>query len=133
MKQIHRSLSQWQEIIQECRASGKTDFAWCKEHQITASTFYKAVKRLRDAACTIPEQKIKLQEDPHEVVPIHIENLAEDLSSSLQKSDPEDRNAIDSAFHGTVRITFGGCIVDFTNQVDPATAGMVIQMLKHSC
>ncbi len=26
MKQIHRSLSQWQEIIQECRTSGMTDF-----------------------------------------------------------------------------------------------------------
>ena len=132
MKQIHRSLPQWQEIIQECRTSGMTDFAWCKEHRITASTFYKAVKRLRETACTIPEQKLLQREEFHEVVPIHLENLTDELTPD-QKLEPTEKSKPDTVFHGTVRINFGGCIVDFINQVDPATAGMVIQLLKKSC
>ena len=37
----------WLNIIQECRASGKSDYQWLQENNIAAPTFYYQVKQLR--------------------------------------------------------------------------------------
>ena len=50
-----RSLDEWMELVTECRQSGLTDAAWCNEHGISPSCFYKAVTRLRKKACQIPD------------------------------------------------------------------------------
>ena len=34
-------------LIQECRASGLTDYQWCKQNDIHPGTFYNWVSRLR--------------------------------------------------------------------------------------
>ncbi|MCR5403865.1 MAG: IS66 family insertion sequence element accessory protein TnpB [Butyrivibrio sp.] len=63
------------QIITQCRQSGLSDYAWCNEHGISRHTFYKAVKRLRDAACDIPKP-MRLSNEicvtTQDVVPIHI-------------------------------------------------------------
>ena len=46
----------WLNIIQECRASGKSDYQWLQEHNIPSPTFYYHVKQLRKKACEIPER-----------------------------------------------------------------------------
>lgn len=38
-------------LILECRASGLSDFQWCKEHGIKPGTFYNWLKRLRQKGC----------------------------------------------------------------------------------
>ena len=63
-------------IINECRQSGMTDADWCRENDISVSTFYNWVSRCRKAAadqipppnyghCEIPRSK-------QDVVPIDI-------------------------------------------------------------
>lgn len=39
---------EWKSIISECRASGMTVKAWCKDHGIIEQTYYRNLKRLRD-------------------------------------------------------------------------------------
>ena len=63
-------------LINECRQSGMTDADWCRENDISVSTFYNWVSRCRKAAadqipapnyghCEIPRSK-------QDVVPIDI-------------------------------------------------------------
>ena len=54
----YRSQQHWLKLITECRQSGMTDMDWCRANGISRSTFYKAVKRLRDSACELPEPKV---------------------------------------------------------------------------
>lgn len=39
---------EWKSIISECRASGMTVKAWCKDHGIIEQTYYRNLKRLRE-------------------------------------------------------------------------------------
>ena len=47
---VHRQLKreEWKSIISECRASGMTVKAWCKDHGIIEQTYYRNLKRLRE-------------------------------------------------------------------------------------
>ncbi len=44
-------MSQWTEIIRECRSSGQTIKAWCADHGINTKSYYYWQKRVREAAC----------------------------------------------------------------------------------
>lgn len=39
-------------LILECRASGLSDYQWCKEHEINPGTFYTWINRLRRKGCS---------------------------------------------------------------------------------
>ncbi len=54
----YRTQQHWPKLITEGRQSGMTDMDWCRANGISRSTFYKAVKRLRDSACELHEPKI---------------------------------------------------------------------------
>lgn len=54
-KYIRRTDDEWLNIINECRTSGCSDKLWCQEHNITLSTFYYQIRRLRKKACCIPK------------------------------------------------------------------------------
>lgn len=44
-------LSQWTEIIRECRSSGQTVTSWCADHDINPKSYYYWLRRVRTAAC----------------------------------------------------------------------------------
>lgn len=44
----------WMTLIQQCRASGMSDYAWCNQNRISLSSFYYNIRRLRTKAC-IPD------------------------------------------------------------------------------
>lgn len=48
-------LSEWTQMISQCRNSGKTVSAWCAEHEINTKTYYYRLKRVCEA---IPEETI---------------------------------------------------------------------------
>lgn len=66
----YHSLDEWMQVIQECRASGLSDAAWCHQNGIPTSSFYSAVKRCRKKACAIPEQVANPHTEVQEVVPV---------------------------------------------------------------
>ena len=64
-------------LITECRQSGLTDYEWCQQHSIKASTFYAWVHRLKqsgeiDISAVIPTVVRKEPEQP-DIVKIKIE------------------------------------------------------------
>ena len=50
-----RSLQEWFDLITLCRQSGLSDYDWCKNHDIPASSFYNAVSKLRKKAVQLPD------------------------------------------------------------------------------
>ena len=44
-------LSQWSEIIQEQKQSGKNVLEWCLEHGITTNAYYYRLRRVRKSVC----------------------------------------------------------------------------------
>ena len=67
-----RSDEEWHQIIPAARASGLSDFEYCRNNSIPSSTFYRA--RLRQQACELPARSERL-ECKQEVVPINISEL----------------------------------------------------------
>ena len=59
--------AEWLRLITAARLSGLSDRAWCEDHGIWPTTFYRAIKRLREKAIEIPESKA------HRYVPIEQE------------------------------------------------------------
>ena len=49
-----RSDEEWHQIILAARASGLSDFEYCRNNSIPSSTFYRALARLRQQACEFP-------------------------------------------------------------------------------
>lgn len=45
-------LSEWAQMVSQCRNSGKTVSAWCREHGVSTKTYYYRLRRLCEA---IPE------------------------------------------------------------------------------
>ena len=50
IKQAYR-LNQWTEIIRQCRSSGQTVAAFCKEQNLKPQSYYYWLKLVREAAC----------------------------------------------------------------------------------
>ena len=69
-----RSDEEWHQIILAARASGLSDFEYCRNNSIPSSTFYRALARLRQQACELPARSERL-ECKQEVVPINISEL----------------------------------------------------------
>ncbi len=44
------------DLIMECRTSGLSDYAWCKQHDIQCSTFYDWVKQLKRDGANVPDR-----------------------------------------------------------------------------
>ena len=52
-----RSDEEWFRLINECRRSGLSDSLWCKQQAIPVSSFFCAVRRLREKAYALPERE----------------------------------------------------------------------------
>lgn len=75
------------QLIMKCRASGLSDYQWCKEHGIHPGTFYNWVNRLRKKACyEIPGSLSKTVPAPtpvQEVVRLNFKSKEEQLEAML--------------------------------------------------
>lgn len=89
----------WLNIIQECRASGKSDYQWLQENKIAAPTFYYHVKQLRKKACEIPGRSGSCKNEVQEVVPLMIEE-EQGLSQTCSEPVTDYTVAIRLSVHG---------------------------------
>jgi len=116
-------------LINECRKSGMTDADWCRENDITPSTFYNWLSRCRKIAADqiiqpsyghsgTPRQK-------QDVVPVSI--VHDQLAEPQDLSRPY---AIRSGHTPTVEITASGFSIRICNGADPALVSRVFQLLK---
>lgn len=75
-------IKDWLSIITKCRKSGLSDRQWCTEHDVSYSTFYYHVRRLRKEDCKLPISAGKCTVPmAQEVVPLNFQkevNLPEE-------------------------------------------------------
>lgn len=136
------SNEQWLCLIQDCRSSGLTDRAWCTMHDVHPTTFYRAIKRLRENACPIPSNSHIGASMPQEVVEIaSIDENGIITQPAHQKRlpDPTDNHHVtqlsnrfsDSPFETTVRLTIpSGVSIEFSNETSAATIKNVLSVLQ---
>ena len=112
----YRSQQHWLKLITECRQSGMTDMDWCRANGISRSTFYKAVKRLRDAACELPSSVVSsdtcmdlTSACNQDVVPIRI--ISEE-PSTIPDTSPECHSSY------AMEITAGNLTIKISNDIN---------------
>lgn len=127
-----RSLKEWMELITECRQSGLSDAAWCRQHQISVSSFYNAATRLRRKACTIPDPvdkptttKLDLTSNHQDVVKIDIqsEGLQPDIVRTMDPSMHLDNSH-------TIELKMDDVSIKISNSADPFLLQQIIRMLR---
>ncbi|GAB6179446.1 hypothetical protein JCM14036_30850 [Desulfotomaculum defluvii] len=80
-------LSQWTDIVRECRSSGKTVSAWCSDHDISPASYYYWLKRIRTAACeALPS--LCAQNNP--IVPVNIAGPTAGTDPSMDQKSSSD-------------------------------------------
>lgn len=128
----HRSDEEWHQIILAARTSGLNDFEYCRTNGIPRSTFYRALARLRQKACELPDRSER-PECRQEVVPINISELP---ISREDRMDPLS-HVVDEpspvSFEATMRITLGGSTLELTNHADTAMVASILRMLNSRC
>ncbi len=115
-------------IINECRQSGMTDADWCRENDISVSTFYNWVSRCRKAAaaqipppnyghCEIPRSK-------QDVVPIDI------VSDHLTEQNTASRMHLDNSH--TIEVAMKDTVIRIHNNADPILLTRTLRLIQET-
>ena len=96
-------LALWAERVSECRNSGQSVLAWCKEHGVCSQTYYKWQKRLY--AMAQAQQATRFAE----VTPV---------ATGYETASV------------AITIHVAGISADIHNGADPSTVEAVLQILK---
>ena len=110
-------LSQWTEIIRECRSSGQTVKSWCEEHNVSDKSYYYWLKKVREAACKALPQT---GGDSQIMVPVN-----SDSKSSTNNQVVTDELSYD------LRIHFGSCTIDISNTASTSIIENTLKVLKN--
>ncbi len=105
-------LSQWTEIIRECRSSGQTVSAWCAEHNINPKSYYYWLKRVRTAAC---EALPSLSAGNNPIVPVNMPVPTAGTGPAAQESSSD------------IVLRFGTATLEISNN---ASATLIVNTLK---
>lgn len=117
----------WFDLIQQCRASGKSDAQWLQENDIKSPTFYYHVKQLRKKACDIPENSFTRQRnDIQEVVPLFMEEVPVTTSSPPVPSSITDNTS-------AVRLSIQAITVEIANNATQEVIKNTITALRFLC
>ncbi len=127
-----RSDEEWHQIILAARTSGLNDFEYCRTNGIPRSTFYRALARLRQKACELPDRSER-PECKQEVVPINISELPISREDRMDPVSHVVDEASPSSFEATMRITLGGSTLELTNHADTALVASILRMLNNRC
>lgn len=117
-------------LIMECRQSGLSDHQWCCENNVSNSTFYNWIKKLRDTACNeeivepSPIRDVKpIRQDVVKVNIVPDHNLSPAINSS--NSSFEENTA-------AIELNLNGCNIKIHNNVNPVLLAHTINLLRGS-
>ena len=129
-----RSDAEWFSIITECRKSGLCDSEWCIQHDIPPSTFFCALKRLRNKAYAIPESaktpdnylNLDLTTSKQDVVKIDIteELVVPDTVTEIAQLNTPVTSNLDNSH--TIEISLGAASIKLNNNADPVLLKQVL-------
>jgi hypothetical protein len=127
-----RSDEEWRQIILAARASGSSDFEYCRNNSISSSTFYRALARLRQQAGELPDRGTS-PACKQEVVPINISELPLSRDDPMHPVSHMTGEPLSASFEATMRITVGGGTLELTNHADSALVASILRMLNDQC
>ena len=123
-------------LVMECRKSGLSDCAWCKERGIPQSTFYNWVVFLRKKGITEIDT---VRSDANAIIPQVQEVVKLDVIPDYDESSnvpvPKAHNeavavlAPETSMTPVVEITLNGTTVKFSNDVRPELMKATLQFL----
>ena len=115
-------------LINECRQSGMTDADWCRENDISVSTFYNWVSRCRKtAADQIPAPNYGHCEIPRlkqDVVPIDI------VSDHLTEQNTASQMHLDNSH--TIEVSMNDVTIRISNDADPALLTRTLRLIRET-
>lgn len=86
-------LALWAERVSECRNSGQSVLAWCKEHGICSQTYYKWQKRLYTLAREQQEAQFAevtpvkgIRETAPVAITVHVAGVSADIHNGADPS-----------------------------------------------
>ena len=114
-----RTDEEWMAIIRECKSSGYSDIEWCKQHNISVSTYYHKLNILRKKASMNEPVKPKIREQ-QEVVRVC---LQEEPAKTVQPVNNE----------GALRLNINGVTIDILNNATKTTIENTLLSLRSLC
>ena len=120
-------------LVMECRKSGLSDCAWCKERGIPQSTFYNWVVFLRKKGITEIDtvRPAAIIPQVQEIVKLDVIPDYEPVDVSVSKTHNEMASALTSeaAMTPVIEITLKGTTIKFSNDVRPELMKATLQFL----
>lgn len=117
----HRTSQEWLELIQDCRTSGYSDQEWCQQNNISISSLYYNLNKLRESSCEIKEPKKVKRHSQQEVVQISVSN------HQMQQTLLLPTNEL------AIRISLNGVTMEIINGAAKDTIENTLQALYHLC
>ena len=124
-------------LINECRRSGMTDADWCREHDISPSTFYNWISRCRKAgAGQIADPSYGHRESPAprqdvvavDIVPDPVPDQSVTPGAGRAVRTVQTDMDLDNSH--TIEITMKDVSIRIRNDVDPALLTRTFRLLQ---
>ena len=114
----HKTIDEITAIVMECRASGLSDHQWCKANNISSSSFYRWVQKLRALRCDVPESGTTNCLVPSNQEVVKLEVVKQDVAK-MEYNTPvcAQSHFIETA--PTIEITITNATMRFSNDVNP--------------
>lgn len=126
-------------LITECHRSGLTDYEWCQQHDIKASTFYTWVHRLKqsgeiDIPAVIPKV-VRKEADQPDIVKIKIKGERQIVTAPKPALTPEPPAGTLPAMqtqpgYPVMEVIIRDAHLRVTNDVNPALLAETIRLLR---
>ena len=128
----HVPMAEQIKLINECRRSGLSDADWCREHNISQSTFYSWVKRCRNASMEehLPPPsygRMETARPTQDVVPVSIVPERTSEHVSVPCLPPAD-TLIDNSH--TIEVVMKDVTIRIKNDANPDIIGAMFRVLK---
>jgi len=127
-----RSDSEWFRLITECRQSGLCDSHWCRINNIPPTSFFSAIRRLRDKACALPGRMIQSDTSLNhtfrqDVVELDIKQDATPVNCDETLPAVHAVTASSSYLDNshTIEIQMGDNVVRLSNNADPTLVKII--------
>lgn len=119
IQKLNRSerLSEWAQMISQCRNSGMTVKSWCAQHGISAKTYYYRLRRFCEA---VPEKAEPVKQALPQV----------QMEPVFTEITPTGRSAIKDA---VITIRLGNAEVVIRNGAEPSTIEATMLALSRIC
>ena len=118
--------TEWEEIICQCKASGLSDWQWCRDNGISTSSFYRHLKKFRNPI-TVPAAEVQAVTvgEVQEVVPLVIRDEEPPVPAVSAQPQAADLPA--------VRLTVRGISLDIFNHAGSDVISNIIRAVEGLC